>query len=97
MWKIESLKNQSVNFIKNIQTFTDDLNGAAMVLLNAVYFKGNWLSKFKGEQTLRKPFHVDEKTTKDVDMMHQKHSFNYGELPELDAIFVELPYEVYFY
>ncbi|KAH0545951.1 antichymotrypsin-2-like isoform X2 [Cotesia glomerata] len=71
----------------------DDLNGAAMVLLNAVYFKGNWLSKFKGEQTLRKPFHVDEKSTKDVDMMHQRHSFNYGELPELDAIFVELPYE----
>nr|UEP64296.1 teratocyte serpin I [Cotesia flavipes] len=85
-------KEQTNSSIKEIIQ-PDDLNGAAMVLLNAVYFKGNWLSKFKGEQTLRQPFHVDENTTKDVDMMHQKNAFNYGELPELDAIFVELPYE----
>ncbi|XP_057318332.1 uncharacterized protein LOC130663229 [Microplitis mediator] len=70
-----------------------DLDQAALVLINAVYFKGNWYWKFNPESTKPKPFHVDDKTTKDVDMMHQKNSFNYGSLPELDAIYVELPYE----
>ncbi|XP_053596774.1 leukocyte elastase inhibitor-like [Microplitis demolitor] len=71
----------------------DDIKDASMVLVNAVYFKGYWNYPFKGYNTSPRPFHVDESTTKDVDMMYQEHSFNYGALPDLDAIFVELPYE----
>lgn len=76
--------------------FPDDIKDASMVLVNAVYFKGYWNYPFKGYNTSPRPFHVDESTTKDVDMMYQEHSFNYGALPDLDAIFVELPYEVLF-
>ncbi|XP_034935198.1 uncharacterized protein [Chelonus insularis] len=80
------------NRIKDVVS-PDDLEGALIVLINAVYFKGNWVSKFPAYSTSPKPFHVDEKTTKDVDTMYQERSFNYGTLPELDAIYVELPYE----
>ncbi|XP_063991147.1 uncharacterized protein LOC135169781 [Diachasmimorpha longicaudata] len=71
----------------------DDLDGAALVLVNAVYFKGQWKNKFKESLTRPKPFYIDSKTTKDVPMMNTRHSYNYGILPALDAQFVELPYE----
>ncbi|KAH0545952.1 antichymotrypsin-2-like [Cotesia glomerata] len=70
----------------------DDVQGASLVLVNALYFKGDWVSPFESYMTQSEPFNVDEKTTKDVDMMYQEKRFNYGTLPELDAIYVELPY-----
>ncbi|XP_028982353.1 uncharacterized protein LOC107043756 [Diachasma alloeum] len=71
----------------------DDLAQAAMVLVNAVYFKGQWKKKFNESLTKPKPFYINEKTTQDVPMMTTRHSYNYGTLPDLDAQFVELPYE----
>ncbi|XP_057318331.1 uncharacterized protein LOC130663228 [Microplitis mediator] len=87
-WCSEKTNNRIKEVIK-----AGDIKDASMVLVNAVYFKGNWNSPFEGYNTSPRPFRVDESTIKDVDMMYQHHSFNYGNLPDLDAIFVELPYE----
>ncbi|CAD6204863.1 GSCOCG00003019001-RA-CDS [Cotesia congregata] len=79
------------NCIKHVVN-PDDVQDASLVLVNALYFKGDWVSPFKSHMSQSKPFNVDEKTTKDVDTMYQQKRFNYGTLPELDAIYVELPY-----
>ena len=40
-----------------------------LILVNAIYFKGNWLNKFNKEKTRKEPFHLQDGTTKEVDMM----------------------------
>jgi serpin B len=62
-----------------------------LVLTNAIYFKGDWASKFKEENTKTTPFYINEKTSIDVPMMHQKGDFKYA---ETDAIqILELLYK----
>lgn len=87
-----------MNNIISIYMPPDDLSAdTALVLVNAVYFKGNWADKFNPNETKPRPFHVDATTTKDVPTMHRFGKYRYGELPELKAKFVELPYKVCFY
>jgi serpin B len=40
------------------------------VLVNAIYFKANWLYQFDPHQTSSQPFHLLDGTTRDVPMMH---------------------------
>ena len=40
-----------------------------MFLLNAVYFKGNWTTRFDPDRTYDAPFHLEDGTTKTVRMM----------------------------
>lgn len=68
-----------------------------LVLVNAVYFKGHWKQQFDPDSTELRPFHIDENTTKDVPMMFNRANYNFNQLPELDANFIELPYEVYIF
>ena len=67
----------------------------ALVLVNAVYFKGNWAYKFDDALTKPLPFHVDATTVKDVPTMFRSGLYCYGELPQVNAKFVELPYKVH--
>lgn len=61
-----------------------------MLLLNAVYFKGEWKEKFNKENTEKEEFHGKDKTTK-VDMMSQyNNSYKYVVRNGIKAI--ELPY-----
>ncbi|XP_058791562.1 leukocyte elastase inhibitor-like isoform X3 [Phymastichus coffea] len=65
----------------------------ALVLLNAVYFKGNWKHKFDEKHTENKPFHVDKNTVIEVPTMHIKKKYYYKTVDELNAQCVKLPYE----
>ena len=65
-----------------------------MVLVNAVYFKGQWKNKFNPKLTRDENFHTNKGAIKKVPTMHQKVKIMYGELPELNAKFVEIPYVV---
>src|SRR6266508_1702510 len=42
-----------------------------MVLVNAIYFKADWLDQFDKDSTSDVPFHLLDGTTVDVPMMHQ--------------------------
>uniref|UniRef100_A0A6M2DYW9 Putative serpin n=1 Tax=Xenopsylla cheopis TaxID=163159 RepID=A0A6M2DYW9_XENCH len=64
-----------------------------MVLVNALYFKGLWEKQFKKEATTEKPFYVTETETKNVQMMHIKDKFRYGDFEDLDAKAIELRYK----
>lgn len=81
------------NLIKNLIS-PDMLNVATrLVLVNAVYFKGQWLHKFDAELTMDMPFHVNKDTVKNVPTMYREGYYKYGELPNLNARFVVLPYK----
>ena len=63
----------------------------AMVLVQATYFKGNWMHKFDAKDTKPADFFTPQgKVT--VNMMQQRRNFNYGASPELKCTAVELPY-----
>ena len=78
-----------------------------LVLVNAIYFKGDWASKFDAKKTtnevgsilnfqsyeyLLQDFHLDDGTTKKVPMMRQTKKFQFAILNELSASMLELPY-----
>lgn len=65
-----------------------------VVLVNAIYFKGNWASRFDPKKTVKGDFHLNEKNTVKVDFMTQTGDFNVGFDSELDASVVVLPYKV---
>ena len=62
-----------------------------MILLNAVYFKGEWRNKFKEMFTKEKAFYNLGKEEKLVDTMTQLTRFRYYEDNKMQA--VELPFE----
>lgn len=76
------------NLIKEIidKTNADDL----MYLLNAIYFKGIWTTKFDAKNTSKKAFLTENGTKRTVDMMSQTAKFNYTE-DEIMQV-VQLPY-----
>lgn len=63
----------------------------SLILCNAIYFKGDWLSQFDKSSTVDRDFYVSPDTTKKVPMMSQKSDFRYKDFGKLCAL--ELPYE----
>ena len=63
-----------------------------LVLVNAIYFKGDWLKKFNKMSTKSGKFNVTAANAVDVQMMFQKERMRYGMNKELDCKIVELPY-----
>jgi serine protease inhibitor len=76
------------NLIRHVLDKTNP--NALMYLMNALYFNGIWTSEFNSRNTSSKPFYSEDGQTKNVDMMHQKSSFNYNENQTMQI--VELPY-----
>jgi|UniRef100_A0A250YH05 serpin B len=64
-----------------------------LVLVNAIYFKGNWEEKFMKEETTNAPFRLNKKDTKTVKMMYQKKKFPFGYIQDLKCRVLELPYK----
>lgn len=74
--------------IKKVIDSTDPLD--LMYLLNAIYFKGIWTTRFDPLLTAKMPFTDEDGFTKQVDMMQQKAEFNYTDDQTLQL--VQLPY-----
>ena len=69
----------------------DDLT--RLILVNAIYFKGDWLDKFNAKDTKDEDFHVSRNETVRVKMMHRKEeNLLHGVNKELQCQAVELPY-----
>lgn len=60
------------------------------MLINAIYFKGDWTHKFDKEQTQKQSFHLKGGTTKDVSLMVLNENLAYFETDKFQA--VSLPY-----
>jgi serpin B len=61
-----------------------------LVLTNAIYFKGNWVSQFEESSTQDTLFYITPDTTVSVPLMHQNHEFKYWKNDTLQIL--ELPY-----
>lgn len=62
-----------------------------LVLTNAIYFKGNWASQFKKEQTREMPFKISAEKEITVPMMNQSEKFGYLEREGLQIL--SMPYQ----
>ncbi|KFP48048.1 Serpin B10 [Cathartes aura] len=63
-----------------------------LVLINALYFKGNWATKFEAEATRQRPFRINMHTTKPVPMMYLSDKFNWTYVESVQTDVLELPY-----
>ncbi|CAF0726935.1 unnamed protein product [Brachionus calyciflorus] len=65
-----------------------------LVLVNAIYFKGNWDLKFDSNLTTKEDFNLADGSVQKVDMMKSNKKFRYIYKPGgIDADICELPYE----
>lgn len=86
-WIEEKTKDKIKELIKpgRLTTLT------RLVLTNAIYFKGRWMSQFKKESTRPESFELISGDKAEVPMMNQAKEFNYSENETLQIL--EMPYE----
>src|SRR5262249_23006390 len=86
-WTAEQTANKIQELIK--QGVLDE--GTVLVLVSAVYFKGQWAHPFLQAQTQPADFYVTPKEVVKAAMMHTKDAFfGYGEAEDVQIL--ELPY-----
>ncbi|ELR50278.1 hypothetical protein M91_09555, partial [Bos mutus] len=86
------VESQTNGRIKNLFP-QNSLNGSVLVLVNAVYFKGQWQEEFKKENTVEEKFWLNKDTSKPVRMMKQTNHFNFVSLEDVQAKILEIPYK----
>ncbi|XP_070796843.1 serpin B6-like [Pituophis catenifer annectens] len=64
-----------------------------LVLVNAIYFKGNWANKFNKNYTEEKPFWINKKEKKTVQMMFRKGEYNMAHISADRISILEIPYD----
>ncbi|XP_076991403.1 serpin B11 isoform X4 [Tamandua tetradactyla] len=63
-----------------------------MVLVNVIYFKGQWKNKFEERETIKAPFQLSDGKSVIVEMMHQTGMFKLAFIGEPQMQVLELPY-----
>ncbi|XP_064282417.1 leukocyte elastase inhibitor-like isoform X3 [Passer domesticus] len=63
-----------------------------LVLVNAIYFKGNWEKPFRKASTRERPFHINKNETRPVQMMFKEANFNMTYIGDFQTKILELPY-----
>lgn len=84
------VEDQTKDKIKDIIRPNDLDPTTVLVLVNAIYFKGNWASQFSEDKTHTTEFTLPGGERKNVAIMQQEGRFGYKELE--DAQVLELPY-----
>ncbi|XP_064213316.1 serine protease inhibitor 3/4 isoform X3 [Tribolium castaneum] len=87
------VEEQTEHKIQNLIS-PENLNSRTRsILINALYFKGNWSSPFKKFLTKEEDFYKNGKQVAPVATMKLQSSTKYYESEELKAKFLELPFE----
>ncbi|XP_056220325.1 leukocyte elastase inhibitor-like isoform X1 [Seriola aureovittata] len=92
--KINSwVEEQTQGKIKDLlaQHIVDGLS--KLVLVNAIYFKGNWNKRFEEDSTVDAQFRINKNDTKPVRMMCQKSKFSHATIPEANFQILLMPYK----
>ncbi len=91
-WAVDTINNWcSRKTNKLIPTIIDKISQDAMLyLINAVYFKGIWRSKFDKKRTFETNFTNEAKNQVKVNMMNLKDTFSYT--ADADAQYLNMPY-----
>lgn len=85
---ISSKTNNMIN-----QLIPDNIlrSDSKLLLLNAIYFKQNWVDGFDKKLTCKLPFYRENKASRLVDMMCQTNNFKYHE--DQQTQYLEMPYQ----
>ncbi|XP_050741599.1 serine protease inhibitor 42Dd-like [Drosophila biarmipes] len=86
------VSNQTRSRIKTIIEKEHIIPNVVMVLLNAIYFKGQWQYEFPANNTKQSDFRTADNKTAPVQMMSLSGAFRAGFLPDLGGRVIELPY-----
>lgn len=93
------VENYTNSLLKDLVSPRDFDAVTHLTLINAVYFKGNWKSQFRPENTRTFSFTKDDESEVQIPMMYQQGEFYYGEFSdgsnEAGGIYqvLEIPYE----
>ncbi|XP_058044582.1 neuroserpin [Ahaetulla prasina] len=93
------VENHTNNMIKDFVSARDFSALTRLAIVNAIYFKGNWKSQFRPENTRTFSFTKDDESEVQIPMMYQQGEFYYGEFSdgsnEAGGIYqvLEIPYE----
>lgn len=87
---IDAQTNHKIQYLVS----ADYLSAATrIVLVNAIYFLGNWKYQFDPRNTRKDNFYNSIDKTVKVDMMLMKNDFNYTKLPDFNATALRLDYK----
>ncbi|XP_023934463.2 antichymotrypsin-2 isoform X2 [Bicyclus anynana] len=86
---VESKTNKKIKELISSDCLNQDTR---LVLVNALYFKGQWSNQFDPNNTIEQPFHINEDTTVDVPMMYREGDYWYGESEELGVQLLRINY-----
>ena len=71
------VKEQTNNKIQNLIGPESISSMTKLILVNAIYFKGDWKVKFDKSKTRKGDFHVSPTKTVQTDMMFSKEEYAY--------------------
>nr|XP_046246751.1 leukocyte elastase inhibitor-like [Scatophagus argus]XP_046246752.1 leukocyte elastase inhibitor-like [Scatophagus argus] len=86
------VEQQTENKIKDLLKPGTVSTMTRLALVNAIYFKGNWNSRFDVANTKEMPFKVNKNDTRPVQLMYQMKKLPYIYIQEHELQILELPY-----
>ena len=86
LWVEKKTNNKIKNIIPSLRNIT------RLVLVNAIYFKADWVYKFDKSDTEEMPFYTNENEIITVPMMNQINKLKYHDDNTMQAQVLELPY-----
>lgn len=86
------IENKTNQKIKNLVCPGDLDSTTQILLINAIYFKGNWSKPFDMTKTTNEKFYLNENDFVYVQMMHREGIYYFNQIDHLDAKVAVLPY-----
>ncbi|XP_061593276.1 antithrombin-III [Cololabis saira] len=86
------IANKTENLIQDTLPAGALDSDTVLVLVNTIYFKGQWRNKFDKDNVFASEFHVSESRTCQVNMMYQETKFKYKNFPDDQVQLLEMPY-----
>ncbi|NXU80425.1 SPB10 protein, partial [Oreotrochilus melanogaster] len=83
---------QTEGKIKNLLSSQDVAKYTQLILVNAIYFKAEWETKFQAGKTDLQPFRLSKNKTKPVKMMYMRDTFSVLIMETMNFKIIELPY-----
>ena len=85
---------QTANKIANLISPSAITRSTLMILINAIYFKGDWAKPFEARRTAKRNFNLLDGSAQQCDMMQlNEHKFGYLDKPfGLECKSLEMPY-----
>ncbi|KAH8385073.1 serine protease inhibitor 88Ea-like [Drosophila serrata] len=90
------IANTTHNQIRDMLSAEEITSDTKLVLANAAYLKGQWVSQFKASKTVPMPFYTSASNFSFVPMMQQKGTFLLNTDEQLRAHVLQMPYRTVF-